>query len=897
MNSPLRLDPFRFSKITLSNGMDVIARRQGELPIVAVNLWYHVGSKNEERRQRGFAHLFEHLMFEGSEHYPGDFFKPLQRLGAGINGSTSSDRTNYFEDIPSAHAELAVAMESDRMGHFLPALSDEKIRIQKDVVKNEYRQNVANRPYGMASRLMAEAMYPPGHPYSWTTIGVMEDVEAATRDDVEAFFRRFYVPGNASLALVGDLDEDHAFALAERYFGDLPGGTRSLRPWAPAPSLDGEVAIKVHDRVELDRVYLAWHTVPQFSGDDSALVLLSDILGRGKSSRLFHKLVVELGLAQDSGSYQSGRELAGTFGVTTTLRPGESWEAARDAVDSEVARIADEGVEEADLARVKNGRVAGFIYALDNIGGFGGVADRLNAYNTYLGDPGRITSDLDRYQAVSVDDVRRVARAYLAGRPRVALTVLGRKATTTATTPAAPLDRSARPTSAAASRYEAPRPEVFALACGVPVWVIPRRDLPIVAATFMLDAGASTHGPSRGGLASLTADLLDEGTASRSSSEIALAAEGMGTSLSVSAGWDGSYVGFQCLTNHLAPSLDLAVDVLRNPSFPAREWERIHAQTLAGLKAERDGAEARASRALLRALFPSDHPYRVPVDGEEATVARLSSDDLRAFHLDRYTPANAAFVVAGDVDPEAIVALLDARLAGWSGRSSASAPVPDAARPPRPRLLLLDRPGAPQAVVRVGQPGTHRLDPDHSDLVVWNQILGGQFTSRLNAKLREEKGFTYGVRSHFDFRKGAGPFVVSSSLQADRLAEALDDLRGEVVALLSDRPPTPVELDDARRSLIEGQSRHFETPSSLVSRYAGLFLHGLPPDHHSGFADRLEAVTLASLREAAGRKVDPSAFTVVVVADAEMVLPGLEGLGWAEVERFDELDAPIVARG
>src|SRR5277367_2493821 len=237
MNSPLRLEPFRYTKTTLANGIDVIARRQGPLPVVAVNLWYHVGSKNEERRQRGFAHLFEHLMFEGSEHYPGDFFKPLQRLGASINGSTSTDRTNYYEDIPAAHVEVALAMESDRMGHFLPALSDEKIRNQKDVVKNEYRQNVANRPYGMAGRLMAEAMYPPTHPYSWTTIGVMEDVEAATRDDVEAFFRRFYVPGNASLALVGDIDEDRALSLAERYFGDLPGGTKSLTPWAPEPKL------------------------------------------------------------------------------------------------------------------------------------------------------------------------------------------------------------------------------------------------------------------------------------------------------------------------------------------------------------------------------------------------------------------------------------------------------------------------------------------------------------------------------------------------------------------------------------------------------------------------------------------------------------------------------------
>src|SRR3954464_3820068 len=255
MTPALRLPDFRVTKTTLANGLDVIVRHEGRLPVVAVNLWYHVGSKNEERRQRGFAHLFEHLMFEGSEHYPGDFFKPLQRLGASVNGSTSSDRTNYFVDLPAAHAELAVAMESDRMGGLLPALTDHKLRVQKDVVKNEYRQNYANRPYGQAWRLLAEAMYPPDHPYSWLTIGAMEDVEAATRDDVEAFFRRYYVPSNASLCLVGDLDEDRALAMAERYFGPLAGGVKALRTWAPPAGLAGAQEITLHDRVELDRSY------------------------------------------------------------------------------------------------------------------------------------------------------------------------------------------------------------------------------------------------------------------------------------------------------------------------------------------------------------------------------------------------------------------------------------------------------------------------------------------------------------------------------------------------------------------------------------------------------------------------------------------------------------------
>ena len=882
MTPPLRLPDFRVTKTTLANGLDVIARRQPHLPLVAVNLWYHVGSKNEERRQRGFAHLFEHLMFEGSEHYPGDFFKPLQRLGANINGSTSTDRTNYFEDVPSAHVELALAMESDRMGHLLPALDDAKLRIQKDVVKNEYRQNYANRPYGLVWQHLAEALYPPDHPYSWLTIGVMEDVEAATRQDVEAFFRRYYVPSNASLCLVGDIDEDRALALAERYFGPIAGGAKALTPRAPTPRLDRDVEIPLHDRVELDRVYLAWPTVPLFHDDEAALVLLADLLARGKSSRLYCKLVVARELAQDVTAYQAGRELAGSFGVQVTLRPGRSRDLARALSDAELAAIAESGVTDRELARVQNGRLAGFFYALDNIGGFGGVADRLNAYNTYLGDPERITSDIARYQAVTPDAVRDAARRYLVGAHRVALTVLGRRVSSP---PAAvPLDRSVPPPSAPAAPFRAPRPDTRTLRCGLPLWVIPRRDLPIVAATFVLGGGGARQGPGQGGLAQLTAAMMDEGTTSRSAFDLAHEAEEMGTSLSTSCGWDGSYVGFQCLTPHLGRSLDLAVDVLRNPTFPASEWERIHGQTLAALKAERDSAEARSDRALLRALYPEDHAYHLPIDGAEATVARLTRDDLRRFHDRHHGPSRAACVVAGDVDPDQLAEALDDRLAGWTGPEAAPLEHTDPARGDRPRLLLLDRPGAPQAVVRVGHVGLARLDPDYTDVLVLNQVLGGQFSSRLNAKLREEKGSTYGVRSHFECRRSAGPFFIAASLQADRLAEALEDLHREVEALVGGRSPTASELDDARRALIEGQARQFETPSALVSRYATLYLHGLPPDYHAQFAERLDSVSVASLAAAARRQIRPEALVAVVVADAAHVLEPLRGLGWADVE-------------
>ncbi|GIW88427.1 MAG: peptidase M16 [Isosphaeraceae bacterium] len=876
------LPPISFEKQTLPNGLDVIVRRQATLPLTAVNLWYHVGSKDEHRRQRGFAHLFEHLMFEGSEHFPGDFFKPLQRLGADVNGSTSADRTNYYVDLPSAHLELVLAMESDRMANLLPALTESKLRIQKDVVKNEYRQNYANRPYGQAGRLLAEALYPPDHPYSWLTIGVMEDIEAATRDDVESFFQRFYVPANASLALVGDLDPDHALRLAERYFAPIPGGAPATRPWTPVAPPREPRHLLLYDRVELERIYLVWHTVPHFAPDDPPLTLAADLLARGRASRLYRRLVVELQLAQDLSAYHASRELAGSFGVVVTLRPGRDPAHARAIVSDELADLAAHGPNLEELDRVRNARLATFLYALDNIGGFGGVADRLNAYNIYLGDPARLHAESIRYLTTSEDQIRSAVARYLADHPAVTLTVRARP-----TTSFPPLDRSIRPTPAPARPFRAPLPEVRPLASGAVLWVIPRRDLPFLVGSAVIRAGASADGPRLAGCASLTAALLDEGTASRSAHQIALETERLGTSLSTAAGWDGSYVQLQCLSAHLDASLELAVDVLLNPSFPESEFARIHSQTLAALRAERDRAEALAHRALLQALYPHDHPYHHPADGSVSTVSQIQIDDLRAFHARHALPTATAWIFAGDVDPDLLARRLDALLSTWS-----PVPPPPPATPGSPpplhqlRVLLIDRPGAAQAVARIGHVGIHRSHPDHDALLFWNQILGGQFSSRLNARLREEKGLTYGIRSHFDTRRGPGPFSIAASLQADRLHEALSAIHAETSNLLAEHPPTPSEIDDARRSLIEGQARHFETPAALVARYATLFLHDLPLDEHARLPDRLHALDIPSLLEASRRHVHPESFVYALVADADQVQPALESLAWAPIQRL-----------
>jgi zinc protease len=414
-----------FTKRTLTNGLDVIVHEDHQLPMVAVNLWYHVGSKNERPGRTGFAHLFEHLMFEGSQHHDHGFFEPLQRAGATLNGSTSTDRTNYWEVVPTGATELALWMESDRMGYLLPALTDEKFQNQRDVVLNERRQNYENRPYGLAGMAVAEAMFPPDHPYHWLTIGSPDDLRAATLDEVQAFFRRYYHPSNASLAIAGDIETEHAFDLAEAYFGEIPAGPVPAAVRADA-SLTRSTSLVFEDRVELPRLYVNWHTPALFADDDAELDLAGDILAHGKTSRLYRELVYERRVATSITASQHSRELGGTFQVAGTAAAGVTLQTLADAIFDASRRLGQTGPTASELSRAHAQTEAQFIYRLQTIGEFGGKSDQLNAYNVYRGDPGYFDVDRQRYRAVTADRIAASVARWLAAAPSVALSVVPR---------------------------------------------------------------------------------------------------------------------------------------------------------------------------------------------------------------------------------------------------------------------------------------------------------------------------------------------------------------------------------------------------------------------------------------------------------------------------------------
>jgi zinc protease len=412
-----------YSKRTLSNGLDVIVHEDHQLPMVAVNIWYHVGSKNERPGRTGFAHLFEHLMFEGSEHHDHGYFPPLQRAGGQLNGSTSADRTNYWEVVPTGALDLALWMESDRMGYLLPALTDHKFNNQRDVVLNERRQNYENRPYGLAGLALSAAMFAPDHPYHWPTIGSADDIRAASIDMVRDFFQRYYHPANASLALAGDVETEEAFDLAEQYFGSLPAGPAvdSVRVEA---RLSESANLVMEDRVELPRLYIAWHSPAMFAADDAELDIVADVLTHGKTSRLYKTLVYERRIATDVSAFQSSREMGGMFQIACTASAGVTLAELNTAILAAVNEMANGGPTERELERGLAQTEAQFIYRLQTIGGFGGKGDQLNAYNTFAGDPGYFTRDRQRYFDVTNKGAAAAVAKWLVGTPSVSLSVV-----------------------------------------------------------------------------------------------------------------------------------------------------------------------------------------------------------------------------------------------------------------------------------------------------------------------------------------------------------------------------------------------------------------------------------------------------------------------------------------
>ena len=866
-----------YEKLKLSNGLEVILHEDHTLPLVAVNVWYHVGSKDEKMGRTGFAHLFEHVMFEGSKHHNKSYFEPLQKAGANLNGSTTSDRTNYWETLPSDHLELALWLESDRMGFLLDALDQKRFDIQRDVVKNERRQSYENRPYGRAHMLLQPALFPLPHPYHWMTIGTPEDLESATVDDAKQFFRRYYAPSNASLAIAGDFDGDEAMRLVERYFGDIPPGPAFDRVGRMDSDLRGTVFLTTRDKVQLPRLYLTWPTISLFDPDQAPLDMLGSVLGDGKASRLYRSLVYEKQIAQDLQVAHYAQEIAGGFHLQVTASPGHSLEEIRAVVEEELDRVRREPPSEQELARVKNRIESHHIHQLEMYGGFGGRADQLNFYNVFAADPGLVNTIIDRYTAVSAEDISRVAAQALQGN-YVRLDILPEETLGPSNDA---VDRSVMPGPATPPRYSPPVPQRDQLSNGLKLLFVEDPGLPTVAFGLVLRAGAAGDPPQRPGLAHMTANMLTEGTAGRSSQEIAEAMEFLGSYLDVGVGREHAALSAETLTTHWSAALEITADVVRNASFPQDEFERVRRERLTDLRRVADDPVSIASRASRAVLYGPDSVLGHPVQGTERSVDAMGREELMGHFKAHYGPENATLLVVGQVSRDDVLSHAEALFGDWSTDETPAAPVSDAddGKLAATTIFLADKPGAAQSVIRAGHLTVSRHHPDYHALNLMNYIFGGQFAARLNMNLRQDKGYSYGYLSSIDWMSGPSAFVAGGAVQTAVTKEAVHETLQEMSDIRDRRPVTEEEFNAAKQGIFRGFPAQFETQGRTLQHIAHLVRFGLPDTYFSTYLANLEAVSIDDVRRVAKERIDDAHLAVLVVGDREVVEPPLRELG------------------
>ena len=900
-SSPLQAQTIPDLKVetyTLPNGLSVILHEDHTTPTVSVNLWYKVGSKNEKTGRTGFAHLFEHLMFQGSEHHDDEYFGPLEKLGAQINGSTSNDRTNYYEALPSNAIELALYMESDRMGFLLPALTQGKLDNQRDVVKNERRQRVDNVPYGQTQERILEALYPPDHPYYHSVIGSMADLSAASLADVSAFFRTYYSPSNASLSIAGDIDPADARRLVAKYFGPLPKGPEVAKLAPNVPTLDAPKHLTMTDAVQLARTQLVWPTVANGDPDEPALDTLAAILGQlDNQNRLFLALQYDKPLAAGASAFHNAQAISGTFNVSITPQRGQTIDALLAIADAEIERMKADGPTDDEVQKAKNRIESSSVLGLQSVAR---KSDFLNSYNVTYGDPLAYKKELRDAYAVTAADVKKVANKYLvANRIRMDVTP-GKPTPRPEEKPVdlsgqAPLnnppvakvedsfDRSKMPTPGANPDFS-PAPAVRRkLSNGLEVLIAERHDLPIVGMNLVVKGGATTVAAGKEGLASLAASLMTEGTTSRDAIQLAKDLAELGASVDASGGLESSSLSLTTLTRHLPKALGIFTDVLLHPTFPDKELERLRIQRLAGLLRQKDSPPAIAGIVFPKLVFGAEHPYgRVPT-GTPESVKGLTRDDVVAYHKDLFIPNNSALIVVGDVTPDAIVPVLEAALKDWKPGSPVSRNLPEAPAAKPVTVYLVDKPGAAQSILSVGQVGVARNTPDYFPLVIMNSILGGQFSSRINLNLREAKGYTYGARSSFDFRLAPGPFEAGGSVKTEVTAPALVELVKEIVDIAGPRTVTNAELAFAKDRAIKGFPGQFETINGVRATLAALVLYDLPADYFTTYRDRVDAVSKADVDRVAAKYLDPERLTILVVGDRSKIEASIRELPFAKV--------------
>ncbi len=895
-----------YEKTVLPNGLTLILHEDHRLPLVAIDMLYRVGSSQERPGRSGFAHLFEHLMFTGSEHVPNGLFdRLLEAAGGENNATTETEATDYYELLPSNALELPLYLDADRMATLGRAITKEKFETQRSVVENERREDVDNRPYGRTEETMLASLFPEGHPYHLPVIGTVKDLDAATLDDVKQFFAEFYVPNDAILSIAGDLDPKRTEALVRKYFGAIPRGPVSA-PLRPAPvEVPREIRLRLEDRVELPRLTIAWVTPADFQPGDAALDVLARVLTGDKTSRLYRRLVYDRQIAQDVSSNQESRSLASIFTISVTARPGHSLGEIEKVVDQELVLLQAEAPSAEELERARAVIAASFVRRLEKIGGFGGLADQLAIYESAVGEPDYFQRDLDRYRSLAPDDLRSAAGLLSRGH-RVILSVVPPGKTDLAApaesaaisnvpspAPTSAVDWASIPAPGPPSDVRLPAVHRSKLANGLSVWIVEQHSLPIVRTDLIVPRGSSDDPPGLPGLARMTTAMLTRGTQFRSALEISGQASLLGAELGAGAGWDSSFVSLDVPAGRWSDALDLFSDIALHPGFQSSELDRIRKEAKTSVQEELAEPEAIAEKAFDRTIFGSRHPYGRSPEGALGSLDRIQPANVRDAYRTSFQPGRAVLVVVGDVKTEDALARIERRFGAWKGTGPAPSPVP-ASGPSKPKIILIDKPGAAQSEVRVGKVGVPRSTPDDFAIQVMNTILGGPFTSRLNQNLREAHGYAYGAFSGFSMRRGAGPFVAEAAIQTDSTGPALAEMFAELKRIVSEKP-SDAELRKAKNYLALSFPETMETAGDLARSLASLFVYNLSEDYYDRYVNNVEAVSADDVLRAA-RATLGGDFAVVIVGDVSKIRPEIEKLklGPIELAKYDPNTGDVV---
>jgi zinc protease len=880
----LPIPDIRYTRTVLPNGLTLVVHEDHKAPIVAVNVWYHVGSKNERPGRTGFAHLFEHLMFNGSEHFDDDYFKVLERIGAtDLNGTTNEDRTNYFQNVPVSALDTVLWMESDRMGHLVGAISQAKLDEQRGVVQNEKRQG-ENEPYGLVDDTMRPILYPRAHPYSWTVIGSMEDLNAASLDDVKEWFRTYYGAANATLVVAGDVKPEEVRKKVETYFGDIPAGPPVPRTEAWVAKRAGEQRQVLEDRVPQARVVLVWNT-PQFGTvEDEHLDLAARVLSSGKSSRLYKRLVYDEQIATDVHADTGTSEIGSQFTIEATVKPGGDPARVERVLREEVARFLERGPAAEELARAKTERFASFVRGIERIGGFGGKSDVLAQHQVFAGAPDFYKVRLERARKATPGDLRATARAWLSDGLYV-LTVVPYGDHSVAATGA---DRTRRPDPGPAPEVRFPAFSRATLSNGLRVIVAERHAVPLVQVDVLVDAGYASDQLGAPGTAKLAAGMLDEGTRTRSALQISDELQRLGARLDAGANLDVTFVTLSALKAQLDPSLALLADVVLNPSFPEADLARVKRQLLAGIQQESAQPMTMAFRVLPRLVYGPGHAYANPLTGSgtKASVEPLGRADVARWHATWFKPNNATVVVVGDTTAAEIVPKLEALFAGWRAGDVPKKNLADVPLPPQPRVYVVDRPGAIQSLIFAGHVAPPRDNPQEIAQAAMNMVLGGQFISRINMNLREAKHWSYGAHTMLWDARGQRPFLAYASVQTDKTKESIQELLLEFRGIRGERPITPDELATAQSALTLTLPGRWETERAVARSIGDLLRFGFGDRYYDAYAPKVRALGVKDLEEAA-RIVHPESLVWVVVGDRAKIEPGLRALGLGEIRALD----------